>query len=35
MEHLCGTLTELNVPQELIDQVAAIAESTRNDILGK
>jgi hemoglobin len=35
MEHLCGTLTELNVPQALIDQVAAIAETTRNDILGK
>lgn len=35
MEHLTGTLSELNVPQELIDQVAAIAESTRNDVLGK
>lgn len=35
MEHLVGTLSELNVPQELIDQVAAIAESTRNDVLGK
>ena len=35
MEHLGGTLTELNVPQGLIDQVAAIAESTRNDILGR
>jgi hemoglobin len=35
MEHLTGTLQELNVAQELIDQVAAIAESTRNDVLGK
>jgi hemoglobin len=35
MEHLVGTLIELNVPQVLIDQVAAIAETTRNDILGK
>lgn len=35
MEHLTGTLAELNVPQNLIDQVAAIAESTRNDVLGR
>jgi hemoglobin len=35
MEHLGATLIELNVPQELIAQAAAIAESTRNDILGK
>jgi Bacterial-like globin. len=35
MEHLGATLTELNVPQELIAQAAAIAESTRNDVLGK
>jgi hemoglobin len=35
MEHLVGTLVELNVPQILIDQVTAIAETTRNDILGK
>lgn len=35
MEHLGSTLAELNVPQELIDQVAAIAESTRNDVLGR
>lgn len=35
MEHLSGTLEELNVPQELIDQVAAIAESTREDVLGR
>jgi hemoglobin len=35
MEHLGGTLTELNVPGNLIAQAAAIAESTRNDVLGK
>jgi len=35
MEHLAGTLQELNVPQNLIDQVAAIAESTRNDVLNR
>lgn len=35
MEHLGATLTELNVPGNLIAQAAAIAESTRNDVLGK
>jgi hemoglobin len=35
MEHLTATLVELSVPQNLIDQVAAIAESTRNDVLGR
>jgi hemoglobin len=35
MEHLGGTLTELGVPAELIAQVAAIAESTRADVLNK
>ena len=35
MEHLGGTLKELNVPDNLISQVAAIAESTRNDVLGR
>ncbi|TAL45212.1 MAG: group 1 truncated hemoglobin [Methylovulum sp.] len=35
MEHLGGTLQELNVPEALIAQVAAIAESTRNDVLGR
>jgi hemoglobin len=35
MEHLGGTLTELKVPGNLIAQAAAIAESTRNDALGK
>ena len=33
--HLQSTLTELNVPAELIDQVLAIAESTRKDVLGR
>lgn len=35
MEHLSATLEELNVPEELIAQVAAIAESTRSDVLGR
>lgn len=35
MEHLGATLQELNVPEALIAQVAAISESTRNDVLGK
>lgn len=35
MEHLTNTLYELNVPQNLIGQVAAIAESTRSDVLGR
>jgi len=35
MGHLGDTLKELNVPQELIAEAAAIAESTRNDVLGK
>ena len=35
MEHLGATLTELKVPGHLIAQAAAIAESTRKDILGK
>lgn len=35
MEHLGATLTELNVPGELIAEAAAIAESVRNDVLGK
>lgn len=33
MEHLGGTLKELGVPDELIAEAAAIAESTRNDVL--
>lgn len=35
VENLAATLQELNVPQDLINQVAAIAESTRNDVLGR
>lgn len=35
MENLGATLQELNVPGELIAEAAAIAESTRNDILGR
>ena len=35
MEHLTGTLEELNAPQNLVNQVAAIADSTRNDVLGR
>lgn len=33
MEHLGATMQELNVPAELIAQAAAIAESTRSDVL--
>ncbi len=35
MEHLGATLQELNVPAGLIAEAAALAESTRNDVLGK
>lgn len=35
MENLGATLKELGVPDNLIGQAAAIAESTRNDVLGK
>jgi hemoglobin len=35
MEHLAGTLRELGVAENLVGQVAAIAESTRNDVLGR
>ena len=35
MEHLGATLVELNVPGDLIAEAAAIAESTRNDVLGR
>jgi len=35
MENLGGTLKELGVADALIGQVAAIAESTRNDVLGR
>ncbi|MES1981762.1 MAG: group 1 truncated hemoglobin [Pseudomonadota bacterium] len=35
MQHIGATLKELNVPENLIAQAAAIAESTRNDVLCK
>jgi hemoglobin len=35
VENLGATLKELNVPDELIAQAAKIAESTRNDVLGR
>ena len=35
MENLASTLEELHVPGDLIAQVAAIAESTRNDVLNR
>jgi hemoglobin len=35
IENLAATLTELGVSTELIGQVAAIAETTRADVLGK
>lgn len=35
MQHLGATLQELNVPSALISQAAAIAESTRSDVLGR
>lgn len=35
MENLAATLKELNVPDDLIAEAAAIAESTRNDVLGR
>ena len=34
MEHLGATLKELNVPQELIGEAAAIANGARSDVLG-
>lgn len=35
LENLAATLIELGVAQELVDQVNALAETTRNDVLGK
>lgn len=35
IENLASTLRELNVRDDLIAQVAAIAESTRDDVLGR
>ena len=34
MEHLGATMQELGVPDDLIAEAAAIAESTRADVLG-
>ena len=34
-ENLVATLEQLNVPQELIDQVATIAGSVRDDVLNR
>ena len=35
VDHLGATLTELGVPEELIAEAAAIAESTREVVLGR
>ena len=35
VENLGATLKELKVPDHLIAQVAAVAETTRNDVLGR
>jgi hemoglobin len=35
LENLGRTLGELEVPKEVIDEVTAIAESTREDVLGR
>jgi len=35
VENLAATLQELNVPQPYIAEVAALCETTRNDVLGK
>ncbi len=35
LEHLASTLQELGVSDELIREAAAIAASTRQDVLGK
>lgn len=35
IDNLGATLRELNVPENLIAQVAAIAESTRDDVLNR
>ena len=35
MDNLGATLKELNVPDNLIAEAAAIAESTRNDVLNR
>lgn len=33
-ENLVATLVDLNVPQELIDEVCTLLETTRGDVLG-
>jgi len=35
IQHLGATLVELNVPQDLISEAAAIAASTRKDVLNQ
>ncbi|MES2364873.1 MAG: group 1 truncated hemoglobin [Pseudomonadota bacterium] len=35
VENLAATLQELNVSQQYIAEVAALCETTRNDVLGK
>jgi hemoglobin len=35
MEHLGATLTELNVPADLIAEAAALVESVRGEVLGR
>jgi hemoglobin len=35
VENLAATLKELKVSDQLIGQVAAVAETTRNDVLGR
>lgn len=35
VENLAGALKELEVPEDLIAQVGAVAESVRSDVLGK
>jgi hemoglobin len=35
VEDLGATLEELNVPEELINEVVAICETTRNDVLSR
>jgi len=35
LEHLAGTLRELGVAEELVTETVGIAESTRDDVLGR
>lgn len=35
MEHLGATMHELNVPEDLIAEAAALVESVRSEVLGK